>query len=947
MGVDVHLLVDRLNPVCQKALESAADLCATRTHFNIEIEHLLIAMLDIADTDLSAILNHYRIEPEDTKKELTRAIDHFQRGSTRIPALSAQIIQLLEQAWLYSSLKLNIRKIRTGAILLALMSDESLRHIALKAAVSLMLIPRSAMIHEIGPVMQQSAEAASSDPFEERTRQTGETRHNGPESRSALGTYTVDLTKQAREGMIDPVLEREGEIRQIIDILSRRRQNNPILTGDAGVGKTAVVEGLALRIAASDVPPLLTHMSLRLLDLGLIQAGAGLKGEFEKRIKAIIQEVTDSRSPVILFIDEAHTLIGAGAPAGTADAANLLKPALSRGQLRMIAATTWSEYKRYFEKDPALARRFQVVRIDEPDEARAAVMLRGSVPILEKHHGVQILDEAVRDAVALSHRYITGRRLPDKAVNVLDTACARVATAQKTTPPAIADLDVRTARVDRELRQLEMEAAAGLDHGRRIETLRRELSALSEKKAAIDKQWREERQLTRMMMRLNSELSDALAQGNAAECQRLRQEMTASRELLHALQGPVPLSPLNVDGRMVASVVSDWTGIPTGRMQADAVEAVLGLGETLNQRIRGQAAAIDAICRRIRTYRAHMDDPGKPMGVFLLTGPSGVGKTQTAVALAEVLYGGVRNLSIFHMSEYPEAYSVSALKGSPPGYVGHGKGGALTETVRRRPYSVLLLDEIEKAHPDVVELLYPVFDTGRLEDSDGIQVDFKNSVILMTSTAGAETISQACRSRSRMPEADTLLEMIRLDLLSVFSAAFLGRVTVIPYYPLDAQVLGEIVRIKLTELTKRFRENHDIELTYGERVIRIIAESCPVSESGARDVDRILTHSLLPELSGDLLRRISMNARTERIHLYPDDDGAIAYRFDPPLPDTLKPELLSRPAPFVDAFPTHLSKSADAGPEKNGAEPGDKPLSIRKTGAAVGFFSRLLGRHRA
>ncbi|HWS73109.1 MAG TPA: type VI secretion system ATPase TssH, partial [Thermoanaerobaculia bacterium] len=710
---DLRVLAAKLNDTCSRALEAAAALCVARTHYNVEIEHLLLKLVDDPGSDVVAVLRSYALEPSDLAAELQAAVERFGRGNSRTPALSPQITHVLREAWVHASLLLEAANVRSGAILLALVDDDALRATIQDSCPLLARIPRESLRDSIAERIRNSSEESAAKRMAPAS--AGAT---APATGSALERFTIDLTADARAGRIDPIRGRDVEIRQVIDILTRRRQNNPILVGEAGVGKTAVVEGFALRVAAGDVPPPLRDITLLVLDLGLLQAGASLKGEFEQRLKSVIAEVKNAASPIILFIDEAHTMIGAGNQAGQGDAANLLKPALARGELRTIAATTWSEYKKYFEKDPALTRRFQLVKVEEPDEESALDMLRGIVPQLAQHHGVEILDDAVRSAVQLSHRYLPERRLPDKAIGVLDTAAARVALAQEAMPPALEDLDRRIRITEAEL------------GSRPSPELEKDLGDVRAERAKLEERWRAEKELV-IKVRSN---------GNGR---------SAAHDELDALQQSDPLVPLSCDARVVASVISGWTGIPVGRMLADEIRGVLTLKERMAERIVGQAPALDAICRRISTSRAGLEDPAKPKGVFLLCGPTGVGKTETALALAEVLYGGERNLISFNMSEFQEPHSVATLKGSPPGYVGYGRGGVLTEAVRRRPWSAVLLDEIEKAHPDVVDLFYQVFDKGVLEDGEGVPVDFRHTVMLLTSNAGAEVIGDACRRKAR------------------------------------------------------------------------------------------------------------------------------------------------------------------------------------------------------
>ncbi|MDQ3907304.1 MAG: type VI secretion system ATPase TssH, partial [Acidobacteriota bacterium] len=720
----------------------------------------------------------------------------------------------------------------------------------------------------------------------------------------ALDQFTVDLTAKAREGKIDPVLGRDFEIRQVIDILTRRRQNNPILTGEAGVGKTAVVEGFAQRVADGDVPEPLKNVAVRTLDLALLQAGAGIKGEFENRLKGVIEEVKSSPQPIILFIDEAHTMIGAGGQAGQNDAANLLKPALARGELRTIAATTWAEYKKYFEKDPALTRRFQVVKVEEPTEDQAITMMRAFAAYLEKHHNVRVLEEAIEDSVRLSHRYIADRQLPDKCVSVLDTTCAKVAIGQGSTPPAIEDAQRRIDQYGTELRSLERETATGVDHSERIEELKALKAEQESRLTKFKEQWEAEKKLIGRIREVRTQLeqsasgnghapevaAEAAMAGNMAvataaaaqpavpvDVEGLRAELSRLNEELAKVQGETPLMQATVNSQAVAEVISGWTGIPIGKMLKDEINTVINLKNVLEQRVIGQSHALEAIAQRIRTARANLTDPRRPVGVFLLVGPSGVGKTETALTLADTLYGGERNLVTINMSEYQEAHTVSSLKGSPPGYVGYGEGGVLTEAVRRKPYSVVLLDEVEKAHPDVMELFYQVFDKGMLEDGEGREIDFKNTIILLTSNTATDTIMKLCADPETRPEPEGLVEAIRPELIKVFKPALLGRMFVVPYYPISDEAMRSIIRLKLGQIGKRMEENHDAEFSYDDAVVEAIASRCREVESGARNVDHILTRTLLPEMSGEFLARMAAAQPVERVHIGVGDGGRFNY----------------------------------------------------------------------
>ena len=723
----------------------------------------------------------------------------------------------------------------------------------------------------------------------------------------ALAQFSVDLTERARKGEIDPIVGRDDEIRQIVDILMRRRQNNPILTGEAGVGKTAVVEGFAHRIASGDVPPPLRDVTLRTLDVGLLQAGASMKGEFENRLRQVIEEVQSSPKPIILFVDEAHTLIGAGGAAGTGDAANLLKPALARGTLRTVAATTWAEYKKHIEKDPALTRRFQVVQVGEPSEEKAILMMRAMASMMEKHHKVQVLDEALESSVRLSHRYIPARQLPDKSVSLLDTASARVAISQHAVPAEVEDSRRRIEALDTELAIIAREQSVGIDTSARESEAQEKLGAEKERLTGLEQRWEEEKALVETILDLRAKLRGDLGtvEGTdssleqAAEAERekaetppaaseplsdseragLREELVAAQAKLSEMQGDSPLILPTVDAQAVASVVADWTGIPVGRMVKDEVAAVLRLADSLNERVIGQRHSLEMISKRIQTSRAQLDNPNKPIGVFLLAGPSGVGKTETALALAESLYGGEQNVITINMSEFQEAHTVSTLKGAPPGYVGYGEGGVLTEAVRRKPYSVVLLDEVEKAHSDVHEIFFQVFDKGIMEDGEGRMIDFKNTLILLTSNVGSDLIMNMCQDPDLMPEPDGIAKALREPLLKVFPAALLGRLVTIPYYPLSDEMIGEITRLQLRRIEKRVLENHKVPFTYDDAVIELIVSRCNELESGGRMIDAILTNTLLPAVSAEVLGRMTRGEGMQRVHVNVAD-GEFGYEFD-------------------------------------------------------------------
>jgi type VI secretion system protein VasG len=891
MNVTLKALVAKLNDTCRVALEGAAGLCLTRTHYDVDVEHFLLKLCEVPNGDAARIIKHYGVDPGRLVAGLTRALDRLKTGNARTPTLAPRITRWLSEAWTLASVELGASSLRSGHLLLALLSDADLARLAVESSPELAKIS----VEDLSKRFAELTSGSVEDVYQAPSVVEGAAGQPAAAGKTpALDQYTVDLTARARQGEIDPVLGRDFEVRQLIDILTRRRQNNPILTGEAGVGKTAVVEGLALRIAAGDVPPPLRPVALRALDLALLQAGAGVRGEFENRLKSVIAEVKASPQPVILFIDEAHTMIGAGGQAGQGDAANLLKPALARGELRTIAATTWSEYKKYFEKDPALTRRFQVVKVDEPGEAQAVAMMRGLVGMLEQHHNVRVLDEAVEEAVRLSSRYISGRQLPDKAVSVLDTACARVALGQVATPPAIEDCQRLIGRVETEIGILEREAITGRDSRERLEELARQRTEATARLSELERRWQEERRLIEELRGIRSKLeAHAAAPAGATagvpeaegrlsdeELARLQADLSRLGKELTAVQGETPLMQVCVDGQAVAEVVSGWTGIPVGKMVKDEIQTVLSLQGLMERRIIGQSHALEAVSQRIQTARAKLEDPRRPQAVFLLVGPSGVGKTETAHTLADLLYGGDRNMVVINMSEYQEGHTVSGLKGSPPGYVGYGEGGVLTEAVRRRPYSVVLLDEIEKAHSDVIELFYQVFDKGSLEDAEGREIDFKNTVIIMTSNVGTDVVAKLCKDPDRRPDPDELIEKLRPSLLRAFKPAFLGRAIVVPYYPIGDDSMRRIIELQLGRIRTRLQENNRVEFSYDEALVGEISRRCTEVESGARNVDHILTRTLLPEISREYLSRVASEASIARVHVSVDEGGRFGYRID-------------------------------------------------------------------
>jgi type VI secretion system protein VasG len=879
MHVDLGALFARLNDTCRDTLHAAAGLTLARSHYNIEIEHWLLKLLDVDDSDFVACLKHYGIDRSKLAADLIRVLDKLKTGNSRETPFSPQVVNVARDAWLLASLAGQAR-VRSGHLLAALLGDQSLAAVAREASRQLGRISGEALREELGEITAGTAEARADHGPAAATPAGGGTAAAAPPSGGALAQFTIDLTERAASGAIDPVLGRDNEIRQVIDILSRRRQNNPILTGEAGVGKTAVVEGFALRIAEGDVPSSMKNIVLRTLDLGLLQAGAGVRGEFENRLKSVIDEVRNSPTPIILFIDEAHTLIGAGGAAGQGDAANLLKPALARGDLRTIAATTWAEYKKYFERDAALARRFQVVKVEEPEEAPAIAMMRGLIDTLEAHHQVRVLDQAVVEAVRLSKRYIPARQLPDKSVSVLDTACARVAMSQNAIPAEIEDSRRRIQLLTTEIRILEREAASGTGHAADIERLQLERAETERELAELEVRWEEEKAIIARMRDLRDRLEADHADGEKLDRdarERLRAELAEERAKLAALQGERPLLQPSVDGQAVAQIISNWTGIPLGRMVADEVNTVLRLKDLMAERIIGQPAALGAIAEAVRTSRAKLTDPRKPTGVFLMVGTSGVGKTETALTLAELLYGGNQNVSVINMSEFKEEHKVSTLVGSPPGYVGYGEGGVLTEAVRRRPYSVVLLDEMEKAHPGVQDVFYQVFDKGQLRDGEGRDIDFKNTIIIMTSNAGTETIAKLCADPETMPDAEGLAAALRPELLKYFKPAFLGRVTVVPYFPLSDETLRLIIGLQLRRIRDRIADMHRAAFAYSPDVVEAIAARCTEAESGARNIENVLAHGVLPEISSRLLERIAEGKCVSDIQMSLDTNGTFSY----------------------------------------------------------------------
>ena len=889
MSQNLKTLISKLNDTTRRAAERAASLCMGRGHYEVDLEHFLLALLEEPVSDLSLLCRRYDVSTTELQRDLERELSNFKTGNTRTPVFSSHLPVLLEHGWLIASLESPPARIRSGHLLLALLTEPSLSQMAYRASKLFARFQLDELKHKLDALAAGSPEHVKAAGGSAASAEEGAAAENLSQAAAgktpALDQFTTNLTQRARDGKVDPVIGRDAEIRQAIDILMRRRQNNPILTGEAGVGKTAVVEGLALRIALNDVPQALQGVAVHVLDMGLLQAGASVKGEFENRLKNVIDEVKRSPHPIILFIDEAHTMIGAGGQAGQNDAANLLKPALARGELRTIAATTWGEYKKYFEKDPALARRFQVIKVEEPSEELACAMLRGMAPLMEKHFGVRLFDEAISEAVRLSARYISGRQLPDKAISVLDTACAKVALGQSATPARIEDARKRLDRLTAEEQVLRRELSTGAKHGARLDELAQERQAIEASLKADEERWTFEQQLVTDIRALREQI-EAAGVGSDAD----RELLAGKQTELSALQGERPLVPLQVDGHVVAEIVASWTGIPLGKMVKDEIKTVRNLQDSLQQRVIGQDHALAAIAQRVRTARAGLEDPNKPKGVFLFVGPSGVGKTETALALADILYGGERNLITINMSEYQEAHSVSGLKGSPPGYVGYGEGGVLTEAVRRKPYSVVLLDEVEKAHPDVLEMFFQVFDKGLMDDAEGREIDFRNTVIILTSNAGSQGIMQACfkhdeeaggtvmKAFEELPSADQLAEMLRPALYKTFKPAFIGRTKVVPYYPLSDDVLIDVIKLKLDRIAQRVQANHQAALEYDDALLELVLSRCTEVDTGARAVDHVLNGSLLPEVADAVLARMAEGKALSKIKVGASKTGQFKFK---------------------------------------------------------------------
>ncbi|MCC2957766.1 type VI secretion system ATPase TssH [Massilia sp. IC2-477] len=893
-------LFGKLNSLCYRAIESSTVFCKLRGNPYVEMVHWVHQILQLQDSDLHRIIRHYELDGAVLARDLTAALDRLPRGATSVTDLSAQLEETVERAWVFGTLLFGESQVRSGHLVFGMLKTTNLRNALYAISRQFERVKPDDLSDRFATLLKDSPEAklAASDGFQAAApgEESGAIAPAQMGKQEALKKFTVDLTEQARSGKMDPIVGRDDEIRQMVDILMRRRQNNPIMIGEAGVGKTAVVEGFAQRIARGDVPPSLKDVKLLTLDVGLLQAGASMKGEFEQRLRSVIDEVQASQQPIILFIDETHTLVGAGGAAGTGDAANLLKPALARGTLRTIGATTFAEYKKHIEKDPALTRRFQSIQVDEPSEERAILMMRGVASTMEKHHQVQILDEALEAAVKLSHRYIPARQLPDKSVSLIDTACARVAVSLHATPAEVDDSRKRIEALKVEMEIIRREGAIGIETGARMRDVETALVSEQDRLAGLEGRWNEERALVDELLGLRAKLRDGArpVEGTGSKLEAsadtapvtdeneraaLKEQLKSVQATLSALQGENPLILPTVDYQAVAAVVGDWTGIPVGRMARNELETILNIANTLSQRVIGQDHAMEMIAKRIQTSRAGLDNPSKPIGVFMLAGTSGVGKTETALALAEALYGGEQNLITINMSEFQEAHTVSTLKGAPPGYVGYGEGGVLTEAARRKPYSVVLLDEVEKAHPDVHEMFFQVFDKGFMEDGEGRFIDFKNTLIILTTNAGTDLIAGLCKDPDLMPDPEGMAKALRAPLLKVFPPALLGRLVTIPYYPLSDEMLGSIVRLQLNRIKKRVEARYKIPFEYGDDVVKLVVSRCTESESGGRMIDAILTNTMLPDISREFLNRMIGGQPVGGVKVGVEG-SEFAYRFD-------------------------------------------------------------------
>ncbi len=877
--INLKSLFNCLNPYCKRALEGAAGMSVSRGHYEVTISHVMLMLLGDVDRDLAQILRHYEIDASRLERALQHSLDSERSGNPGKPAFSTLLIELLESAWMHGSVELHMAEIRSGLLLLAMLKDENRFG---QSDWSPLLAPISADDLRKGffDITANSKEEANFIGVEKRG--ASEAAQAATREDSALGRFTINFTEQAREGKIDPVFCRDREIRQMIDILSRRRKNNPIAVGEAGVGKTAVIEGLALKIVQGDVPDVLKNVEIIALDLGLLQAGASVKGEFENRLKAVIEEVKSSAKPLILFIDEAHTLIGAGGPAGGGDAANLLKPALARGELRTVAATTWSEYKKYFEKDPALARRFQLVKLEEPSPQDAVVILRGLRDSYEKAHGIYMRDDAIEAAAMLSSRYISGRQLPDKAVDVLDTAAARVKISVSDKPAQVDDRERMIMTLERELNALTRDVDAGLREGdERMEELRLRIAAIRSELEIQVPRWEQERDAVTRLLALRQQLAEAKLAENRDEevISGLRQQVEQAAGEVAVAQGDDPLIHYEVTPDVIGRVISDWTGIPIGKMVKDEAGSVLAFHQRLADRIKGQGYALDALDRGVRAAKAGLRNPEAPLGVFLLVGPSGVGKTETALGVADILFGGERFMVSINMSEFQEKHTVSRLIGSPPGYVGYGEGGVLTEAVRQRPYSVVLLDEVEKADLEVMNLFYQVFDKGVLSDGEGRVIDFRNTVVFLTSNLATEELTRIGLAEGDALSMDEIVEQVRPILSRHFKPALLARMEIVPYLPIRGEALAGIVSAKMSKLITRMWDSHKIHFSWSDHVIEQIVARCTEVETGARNIDHIINRNLLPKIAAEILSSLGGTVQYDTLRADLDEQREFVFHF--------------------------------------------------------------------
>lgn len=912
VDVEIKGLVARLNKFCTRGLEAAAAKCVSRTNYEVTPEHMLFVMNEDPNADLQAVYKHFGLDVGMVQKALGAAIEDFRTGNSSRPVFSPVLLDWFQNAWLISSVDYSMPEIRSGALLFTLLSHPE-RYAAGDYLPAFEAVKRGELKAQLLDITRGSIERYETRDSGKKISEDGRP-EKGVAGESALAKFCTDFTGRAREGKLDPVFGRDPEIRQMVDILARRRKNNPICVGDPGVGKTAVVEGLALRIVEGDVPDSLRGVELMGLDLALLQAGASVKGEFENRLKNVINEVKSSAKPIILFIDEAHTLVGAGGAAGTGDAGQLLKPALARGELRTIAATTWSEYKKYFEKDAALARRFQLVKLDEPNEAVTVTMLRGLRDRYEQAHGVLIRDDALTACAQLGSRYIAGRQHPDKGIDLMDTSAARVKVALTTKPPELQDLERSIQTIERELAAYKRDQSTGQDGLEDMISQReKSIAGLKDKAASLTERWQKEKAAAEKVLDIRRKMFEATGQTlggqkpkaeappsskketklkvkdepkketkikSKADVGALKKDLDAALADLKKLQGKDPLIQIEVTPDIVAKVISDWTGIPIGKMVQDEAASLLEFEKQMTQRVKGQDHVMKILGTGIRASKAGLKDPKTPIGVFLLVGPSGTGKTETALGVADLMFGGERMMTTINMSEFQEKHTVSRLIGSPPGYVGYGEGGVLTEGVRQKPYSVVLLDEVEKADPDVMNLFYQVFDKGMLSDGEGREVDFKDTIIFMTSNLASDMIQQAVPvDGSEKPPLDDLIATIRPVLSKHFKPALLARMSIVPFFPIDVNAMKDIVILKLNKIKQRMAENHKMLMVVDDKVIDNIAARCTEVETGARNIDHILRGTLLPKISSEILSQMTQGPLPEKLTVGMDDKGEFTFAF--------------------------------------------------------------------